>query len=100
MEIEGKRVGLLVFKSSLQSEDTILNTKNDYVELKSFFLFDEFGRRSFYKYKTWDIINFLNAHSRISKQITRVVLYKDIKTFLKMNDWKNVYLELKLFKNE
>lgn len=183
MEIEGKRVGLLVFKSSLQ----IINTKNGYIELKSFFLFDDFGKwniwhlwdiflqeieknfsqldgiyvtiskekarisyelfqklwfqelysvydeyfpenqeshlfydnaeflkpqtrdltikrqyleailsnqktvewrtwRSFYKYKTWDIINFLNAHSRISKQITWVVLYKDIKTFLE-NEW-------------
>ncbi len=47
LEVDWKQIWVLTFKTDLQKEDKILNLKNWYLEIKSFFLFDWFWK--------WDI---------------------------------------------
>lgn len=42
LELNWKKIWVLVYKNSLQNEEKNLKLKNWYIELKSFFLFDEF----------------------------------------------------------
>ena len=44
LELNWKKIWVLVYKNSFQNEEKKLNLKNWYIELKSFFLFDEFGK--------------------------------------------------------
>lgn len=42
LELNWKKIWILVYKNSLQNEEKNLKLENWYIELKSFFLFDEF----------------------------------------------------------
>ena len=53
LEINWKQIWILTFKNDLQKEEELLNLKNWYIELKSFFLFDEF-----WKWNIWYLWDF------------------------------------------
>lgn len=53
LELNWKKIWVLVYKNSLQNEEKNLNLENWYIELKSFFLFDEFGKWNIWY--LWDL---------------------------------------------
>lgn len=67
LELQDKRIWIVTIKDKLQDEYKLFNYKNWYVELKSFFLFDEF----------W--------HGHIWK--LRDILIKEIKHNFNQADW-------------
>ena len=60
LEHNEKPIWILVFKNQLLSEESCIETKNWYIELKSMFLFDEFWKGHIWK--LWEI--FLNTIQR------------------------------------
>lgn len=52
LEFNDKPIGILVYKNDLLYEDSVIDTNHWYLEIKSFFLFDDFGE--WHIWKLWD----------------------------------------------
>ncbi|RKW25592.1 hypothetical protein D8B45_00050 [Candidatus Gracilibacteria bacterium] len=88
LEHNEKPIGILVFKNQLLSEEPCIETKNGYIELKSMFLFDEFGKGHIWK--LWETFlntiqkNYPNADG-IYTSVSKKKAPKSLHMFKKMN---------------
>lgn len=105
LELNWKKIWVLVYKKFLQNEEKKLNLKNWYIELKSFFLFDEFGKWNIWY--LWDLFlkeiekNFLEKSDWIYLTVSKTNANSSYEMFKKLwfeelyfveneySDWSN-----------
>lgn len=105
LELNWKKIWVLVYKKFLQNEEKNLNLKNWYIELKSFFLFDEFGKWNIWY--LWDLFlkeiekNFLEKSDWIYLTVSKTNANSSYEMFKKLwfeelyfveneySDWNN-----------
>ncbi len=100
LEVWWKRIWILAFKNKLQKEDNCIENKNWYIEIKSFFLFDE--NWNWHIWKLWKeflsiIQDYFNNPDWVYVTISKNKAFSSLNMFLKLwfTELYSVYNEYK-----